>query len=123
MIEVYLNKKPNNRTFGIEKKDFDAEQLKALKSFAEFVKTNNVKSTVKVTIQGFDKHKVINRINIYIENENASLIFRNIYCGGLYGSDRIFQVLYSFEYLLSDLLGSEFEHYKNYSLSNGYQLL
>ena len=120
---IVLNKNLNNRIFGIRKTDFTKQQLEILKEFTQYIKHNNIKSDVKVTIRGFDKYKIINRINIYIENKKFNLIFRNIYCGGMYGSDRIFQVLYSFEYLLSDLINSEFEHYKNYSLSNDYKLL
>lgn len=128
-IEVYLNKKPNNRTFGIRKTDFNTEQLEALKTFANYIKNNNIKSDVKVSIRGYDSYKIINRINIYIENKYASLIFRNIYCGGVYGTDRIFETLYNFEYLLNDLIrnskeqNNTFNHYENYSLSNHYQLL
>jgi len=124
MKEVVLTKKENNRTFGIKKEDFTKEQLKILKEFAEWVKKNNIKSDVGVAIQGLDRYKVINRINIYIRNKKFNIILKNVYCGGMWGADRIFQVLYSFEYLLSDLLGKEeFEHYKDYSLSNGYKLL
>ena len=120
---VYKDFGMKNRTWGIDKRFFTNDELEILKAFAEYVKNNNIKSDVKVTIVSTDRYKVINRVNIYIENDEFELTFKNVYIGGVYGTDRIFECLYGFEYLLSDLIKSNFEHYKDYSLSNRYKLL
>ena len=120
---IYLIKERNNRTFGIKKEDFSKEKLDKLKEFGEYITNNNIKSKVEVTIVSIDKNKIINKINIYIKNDKYALTFKNVYCGGVYGTDRIFDVLYNFEYVLEDLLGVTFNHYGDYSLSKNYLLL
>ena len=112
-----------NRTWGIDKRFFDDDDLKILKGFAKYVRENNIKSNVEIVIVSTDRYKVINRINIYIENDKYDIAFKNVYIGGVYGTDRIFECLYNFEYLLGDLIKEKFEHYVDYSLSNKYTLL
>jgi small-conductance mechanosensitive channel len=113
----------NNRTFGVSEKFLDEEDLKFLKDLAEYLKNNNEKPVVEITVESKDRNGIINRINIYIKTSEHKLAIKNVYCGGIYGTDRIFEVLYSLEYLFEDLIGEKFDHYANYSISNSYKIL
>ncbi len=112
----------NNRHFGIKLDKLNAFETELLKEFANYIITNDVRSLVLIQIGGFDKHGIINRINIRIVNDCFDIAFLNIYCGGVIGSDRIFEVLYKFEDELARLSNLQFNHYSNYSLSNNYKL-
>jgi len=104
-----------NQTFGIRKTDFTETDIKILKQFTHYIMKNNIKSDVIITSVSFGRYKIINRINIYIENKRYKITLKNVYCGGVYGTDRIFSV--------GELAKKKFEHYTDYSLSNKYKWL
>lgn len=121
--QIYKYFNPNGRKWGILKEAFDEEEKEILKDFGAYLKKNNIKPKVEITINSVDRNRIINRINIYIEAGDYKLIFKNVYCGGMFGMDRVFKTLYDFEYCLTDFMGEEFDHYKDYSLSNKYRIL
>ena len=113
----------NNRTFGIDEKFLTEDDLEFLREFAKYLKSNNIKPNVEVSVVSKDKHGIVNRINIYIDAGDFRVVFKNVYCGGVLGSDRIFEVLYHLEYLFEELIGERFDHYADYSISRNYRML
>jgi len=117
----------NNRTYGIPR---DVVEIKEIKSFlANFTKKlveEKEKPMVIVRVEDKDNTKTINRISFRILLNNYEVIIKNIYCGGVWGMNRIFSVLYEFEDLLSYITFGDYnssDHYSDYSLSNNYKLL
>jgi len=53
---------------------------------------------------------VINRIAIRIESKKHLIIFDNVYCGGIYGTDRIYEVLYQLDTDLYKLVNGNYGH-------------
>lgn len=124
---LVVNMPVSNRTFGVSK---DILTIKEIKDFIiDFTKklvNDNKKPVVIVKVNGVDRYNIINRISFRVILNDRDMIFNDVYCGGMYGADRIFQVLYNFEYLLSKTAfnnSNTFDHYAEYSLSNKYVML
>ena len=126
-IELIKRFDKNNRTFGINEKALSDEEKEILVLFTGHVVYHNSPSDCYVLIKNIDRNGLVNRIAIRIENKKFLILFDDVYCGGLHGSDRVFEVLYQFEQLLIALTYGDntytydFKHYVGYSLSNHIQ--
>ena len=95
-----------NQKFGVPIEALNDYQISVLK---EFVKDES-EAKVFILIKNMDKHKVINRIAIRIESKKHLIIFDNVYCGGIYRTDRIYGVLYQLDTDLYKLVNGNYGH-------------
>jgi len=96
-----------NQKFGVPIEALNDYQISILKEFAKD------KSEVKVFVlkKDTDKYRVIiNRIAIRIESERHLIIFDNVYCGGIYGRNRVYEVLYQLDADLYKLVNGDYGH-------------
>ncbi|MHA1329456.1 MAG: hypothetical protein ACTSR2_00125 [Candidatus Hodarchaeales archaeon] len=117
----------NNRTYGVPRDITEIEEIKSfLVNFTKKLVEKKEKPMVIVRVEDKDNTKTINRVSFRILLVDYEIIIKNVYCGGVWGMDRIFSVLYNFEDLLSRITFGDynsFDHYSDYSLSNNYKLL
>lgn len=110
------------RKYLINKDDLTEEQINFLKEFTEYIIKKKKDPEVIVSVKSTDTYNIINRFNIYILTDKHLIKISNAYNSAM-GSDRIFDWLYNFEYLLEEISGIKFNHYTTYSLSNKYYIL
>lgn len=88
------------RTFGINLNEFSEEEKKILKSWVKHViKKKNINEKCYnfiIVADSFDRNKTINRFSIYYYDGVYSIRLNKIYSGGVYGSNRILEVIYLF---------------------------
>ena len=88
----------NKRVFGVDLREFTEEEKKTLRAWVKHViKKKNINEkcfNFIIVADSFDRNKTINRFSIYYYDGVYSIRLNKIYSGGVYGSDRVLEVIY-----------------------------
>jgi|GEM_PF-5657807 len=113
----------NNQEFGIPRNIIENDKIRRfLMKFVTKLVNQEIQPQVIVKTESVDDRKIINRFSVRIIDDSIEILIRNIYCGGIYGMDRIYFVLYNFEELLSKLCPG-FNRHTSFSISQNYVML
>ena len=102
--ELKLFKNFENKRSWVSLKDFTDKEREILSEILfkiyEDTEINTEAYNLFIVATSTDKYGIVNRFDLIYFKDNIRLELKNIYCGGGYGSNRIFDAIYN---LVSEL--------------------